>query len=286
MEDAPSLGTSNKFLPSVSDSLNSGTKLSCGLHDCPQKCHQLFDHSPMKCETIIKSVCPRKQEQSQRCFVGIVTCRMCEREKKKEEQRRQRDHDLETEREIKKAKYQKELNDIQDEIALQRRQMRERSEQEEREKVVAQHQEELSGLKEAFSKFKNMFIKDPDSNAGQDATQLTDLSETSQSGNMNIKADVVRNANEGSDNDVISKSQKDWEYQKEFEGAHNDALDSLIGMIGLEEVKEKFLSIKSRVDTSLRQDANIKDVRFSAALLGNPGTGMICLISSMPSRWN
>jgi hypothetical protein len=70
-----------------------------------------------------------------------------------------------------------------------------------------------------------------------------------------------------------SSAKDEWEHQKKFEGARNEALDSLMNMIGLEDVKNKFLSIKSKVDTAIRQNVDMKDERFGAALLGNPGTG-------------
>jgi len=38
-------------------------------------------------------------------------------------------------------------------------------------------------------------------------------------------------------------------------------------------VKQKFLDIKAKVDAMVRQNASLKDERFGAALLGNPGTG-------------
>jgi hypothetical protein len=45
-------------------------------------------------------------------------------------------------------------------------------------------------------------------------------------------------------------------------------------MIGLEDVKDKFLSIKIEVDTAVRQGLDMAGKRFGASLLGNPGTGM------------
>jgi hypothetical protein len=44
-------------------------------------------------------------------------------------------------------------------------------------------------------------------------------------------------------------------------------------LLGLEEVKQQFLSIKAKVDTVVRQNVSLKDERFGAVLLGNPGTG-------------
>jgi DNA replication protein DnaC len=44
-------------------------------------------------------------------------------------------------------------------------------------------------------------------------------------------------------------------------------------LVGLESVKQQFLSIKAKVDTVVRQGVSLKGERFGAALLGNPGTG-------------
>ncbi|KAK0650649.1 NFX1-type zinc finger-containing protein 1 [Lasiodiplodia hormozganensis] len=66
---------------------------------------------------------------------------------------------------------------------------------------------------------------------------------------------------------------QEWKDQKQFDGASNSALDDLMGMIGLENVKDQFLSIKGKIDVAIRQGLDMKNERFGAALLGNPGTG-------------
>ena len=70
-----------------------------------------------------------------------------------------------------------------------------------------------------------------------------------------------------------SPSKKEWLRQKNMEGASNPSIDSIMGMTGLEEVKRKVLNIKIKVDVSIRQNASLKQERFNAVLLGNPGTG-------------
>lgn len=74
-------------------------------------------------------------------------------------------------------------------------------------------------------------------------------------------------------NPTQSASKADWEYQKKFINARSSEIDKLMEMIGLESIKEKFLGIKSLVDTSIRQNVDLKGERFGSALLGNPGTG-------------
>ncbi|KAI4276042.1 MAG: hypothetical protein L6R38_005763, partial [Xanthoria sp. 2 TBL-2021] len=75
------------------------------------------------------------------------------------------------------------------------------------------------------------------------------------------------------DQPETSQAKPDWEYQKRFENADNEHLDALMEMIGLESVKQQVLTIKTKIDTSIRHGVNVKDERFGAALLGNPGTG-------------
>jgi hypothetical protein len=74
--------------------------------------------------------------------------------------------------------------------------------------------------------------------------------------------------------DVISSAAAaEWKNMKEIDGDRNAALDKLMGMIGLESVKDQLLSIKSAVDTKIRQGFSLGDERWSCSLLGNPGTG-------------
>ena len=70
-----------------------------------------------------------------------------------------------------------------------------------------------------------------------------------------------------------SPSKLEWERQKSIEKASNGAIDSLMDLVGLEEVKQQVLKIKAKIDTCQRQNSDVKDERFNISLLGNPGTG-------------
>ena len=72
-----------------------------------------------------------------------------------------------------------------------------------------------------------------------------------------------------------SPSEQEWQRQKDIEHASNKAIDSIMGMIGLEDVKLQVLRIKAKIDATMRQDSDLKTERFNVALLGNPGTGML-----------
>lgn len=275
------LGRSGRaFVARLINDLRSGTKLSCGTHDCPQRCHQLFDHSKMECRKIVESICSRNHKLSRPCFKTGFTCGICEAEDRKQELKRERDHKLELEREIKQKKYAQQLTELQDEIAHQRRILRDQSELDEREKIIRQHQQDLNSLRDTVRRTKNISINVPfpTSTMKQDSTTAARTNAVPNSARITEQEAAKDQDKDGLDISSCS-AREEWEYQKEFEGAQNEALDSLMNMVGLKDVKEKFLSIKSRIDIAVRQNINMKEERFSAVLLGNPGTGACWLFS-------
>jgi hypothetical protein len=76
-----------------------------------------------------------------------------------------------------------------------------------------------------------------------------------------------------------SPSKTEWQRQKDQENAHNPAIDKIMEMIGLEEVKAQVLRIKAKVETSIRQGTDLRKERLGLVLLGNPGTGIFSIQS-------
>ncbi|KAF9517370.1 hypothetical protein BS47DRAFT_1371407 [Hydnum rufescens UP504] len=72
---------------------------------------------------------------------------------------------------------------------------------------------------------------------------------------------------------LASPAFQDWLEQKQNSGEKNDAIDNLMGLTGLEEVKEQVLSIKAHIDLMKRQGVPVNKERLNLVLLGNPGTG-------------
>ena len=73
--------------------------------------------------------------------------------------------------------------------------------------------------------------------------------------------DDVRESKEigSQDQHAPSPLESEWDRQERVEDASNGAIDSLMEMTGLEEVKAQMLKIKARADTVLRQSTNTKD---------------------------
>jgi hypothetical protein len=83
----------------------------------------------------------------------------------------------------------------------------------------------------------------------------------------------VSKSDKEAESDVKSASETEWERQKRVAGASNDAIDTLMSLTGLEDVKAKVLNIKAKMDTVARQGTDMKKERLGMVMLGNPGTG-------------
>jgi len=70
-----------------------------------------------------------------------------------------------------------------------------------------------------------------------------------------------------------SSSKTEWQRLKDQENAINPAIDDIMEMVGLDDVKVQVLGIRSKVETSKRQGTDLKRERLGLTLLGNPGTG-------------
>ncbi|KAI1455995.1 P-loop containing nucleoside triphosphate hydrolase protein [Annulohypoxylon moriforme] len=273
--------------------------LSCGKHTCPKRCHIRVDHSKVPCYEPMNGMCPQNHKLVWCCSdKNRPICQTCRREKEEQDRKTRRDKDLELERQAKQLAYTKQLRAIQDEIATQRKIMQDALEEKTREQTIKQHQLELAQLKEQANKPLSSIL-----GSKQDAKQAPQSINKSKADHNDSAPPKPSPPNESrnqgptentqdpdqEDDDNVSEashessqlptteepspSEADWQHQKDYENASNAALDSLCKMIGLESVKKEFLTIKARIDTSLRQGTDIKDERFGAALLGNPGTG-------------
>ncbi|KAM0232316.1 hypothetical protein ACHAP5_010746 [Fusarium lateritium] len=220
--------------------------LSCGKHKCHRRCHRVQKHSKILCFEKVDHVCERGHKSKITCGDKSKACKTCAREDEDTRRRIERDLELEKKRQEQQEKYRLEMQEIDDEIEHRRRTVRYESDEKKQADELKQKKEELESLRQAESNKKK-----------------TDTNQTNKSSHPTSPPQF----------DVESKAAAEWKDMKEVDGARSAALDRLMGMIGLESVKDQFLSIKSSVDTKLRQGFSLSDERFSSALLGNPGTG-------------
>lgn len=232
--------------------------------------------------------CASKHKLSWRCFAGRPTfCKLCDAEAKEKDRKAQRDIELEEKRQQKQRAYAQELADLQDEIAHERRLRREKAEQDERDRVLRQHRKDLEDVR---LKVGSMNIggqaprkaspgagkpPPPPSPPSPPSTGPTPDTSIPQPQTPAPRTHNHQQNGKGPWKAPESPARDEWKYQKKYEGASNKALDQLMDMIGLENVKEEFLAIKAKVEVAIRQNVDMKHERFGAALLGNPGTGKL-----------
>ncbi|KAL8823207.1 MAG: hypothetical protein Q9191_006073 [Dirinaria sp. TL-2023a] len=191
-------------------------------------------------------------------------------EDREKERKKQRDHQLDIAREMKQKQYAQELQDLQDQMEQERRVLRERAEQTDQENVLRQHRQDLENIRRlARGSQKTQDIQGP----VPASAKVSSASNPRPVGHT--PGQRKEPSQQGAEDLDLQKSgaREEWLYQKTLEGTQNEELDSLMEMIGLEEVKSKFLTIKSKIDTAIRQNIDTKGERLGATLLGNPGTG-------------
>lgn len=234
---------------------------------CPEKHAKMVPCIERKqkfdCKRLVEVTCSRQHKNKVLCHLKANSaCQQCVEEDREVERRAKRDLDLEKERQARQAEYKQELAQIKDEIDRHRRIIKYQQDAEQNSKDLSQAKETLAALKKTAAK-----VSKPVKHAVPTQTQAQSqqaMPGTWPSGNGSPVAPKDL---------APSQAREEWEQLKEQEGAKSQPLDELMSMIGLEEVKGEFLSIKSRVDTALRQEISLENERFSASMLGNPGTG-------------
>ncbi|KAG9254027.1 P-loop containing nucleoside triphosphate hydrolase protein [Emericellopsis atlantica] len=233
--------------------------LSCQVHKCKSRCHRVSNHAEVQCNKLVRKTCARGHETRTPCRRQRDGCSKCAEEDAETERQIQRDISLESERLKKQDAYLKELKEIEDELDHQRRAIKYATEEDKRKIVIAQRKKDLAVLQKTQARLQahkeQQQQQQAASGSGPDTGGLT------QQPSENLASYDAETAN------------GEWERMKSVEGAQSAALDTLMGLIGLEEVKKEFISIKTKVDTALRQGVSLSSERLSCSLLGNPGTG-------------
>jgi hypothetical protein len=202
----------------------------------------------MECEAIVTSQCSRNHSISRKCHdKAAAACKKCEIEDREQERKRRRDHKLDQERQAQQIAYARQLARIEDDMDHQKRILKERKDDSARQNALSQKQQDLANLKARVQSQSNS--TSINSSTAKTQSKPPPASETLPSRlsppkttlktqpypNVPQQNDISAKEPKGhmdQDRCDMSESKDDWEYQKEFEGAENAALDSLMRMIG------------------------------------------------------
>lgn len=256
--------------------------LKCNLHKCTSSCHQLFDHSKIPCRSLLTQKCPKGHSQSWQCHASaLLACSKCERDRKEAVKRAQRALEENLKRDEKIQKHLKEVAKVEEEMEQIIQSMKDARLDSEQKAILAQKRMDLAAAKERANSSKNSHQEVPTdiSDNGHPNPANLPLKKssptspgpaTSTPGQHSKLREHIKTAVEHNK----SCSKTEWQRQKDQENAHNPAIDKIMEMIGLEDVKAQVLKIKAKVETSIRQGTDLRKERLGLVLLGNPGTGI------------
>ncbi|KAI3528554.1 ATPase [Colletotrichum abscissum] len=228
--------------------------LSCNIHKCLRRCHRLMDHSKISCHTKVAKHCDRGHMYSVDCNNQTQKCVECFKEDENSRRRLKRDLQMEVDRDVAQKRYAQDLQKVEDDLDLQRRLIMNEQEDLEQNRTLKERREELRALQQTRARAE--MIK-----AAREAPKRVPGAFPDERKPTASPAPKPGSAEE------------EWLNLKSKFGASSSAMDQLMKMIGLESIKEEFLSIKSKVDTAARQRISLSTERFGCSLLGNPGTG-------------
>ncbi|KAH7014058.1 P-loop containing nucleoside triphosphate hydrolase protein [Macrophomina phaseolina] len=252
-----------------------GTVLACGLHKCPQYCHQLYDHSKMACQGVIESKCANSHLRRRRCCdPQPSTCPICDFEEEKREKELETGLEAQNERDQAQLQHAAKIADLDLQIRLARDRAMDVRTAAERALALEQKRRDLDGARRLAEQAQATSTR---GNGVSDSRGT--VRAAASAGRVNgrpLPEQGLRDASQADERrvrDAESQSEKEWDRQKRVEGASNDAIDALMRLTGLEDVKAKFLCIKAQMETSARQGVDVKRERLGIVMLGNPGTG-------------
>lgn len=177
-----------------------------------------------------------------------------------------------------------EVAKVEEEIEQINQKMKETRLDNERQAILLQKQLDLAAAKERANKKQTITTREADmsnykaiSNPKNQISEITPTSSPAVKSSPDIAEKHLRvpKHTKSAVEQEKSPSKTEWQRQKDQENAKNPAIDKIMEMIGLEDVKSQVLKIKAKVETSIRQDTDLKKERLGLTLLGNPGTGLL-----------
>jgi len=261
-------GDFDKFCPEGGCDTLCGTMLSCGVHTCPSRCHQLYDHSKMKCTHIVTDTCSVGHKMSWKCWSQRPTvCRTCHDKAKREEERQRKEHQRLVAEALSSQEHNARMAELDAQIEDEMQHMKDLGLRDDRDRAHKQKTIDLQKAKEAAKNAKRNQKVPPAQSVNVDAPNEEVTS------SPRSKPDATKGSSAASLHVKDSLAAQDWKGMKAVEGVTNNAIDELMQMTGLETVKAWFVQILQKLQTARRQGTDVKQERLGTVLLGNPGTG-------------
>jgi hypothetical protein len=232
----------------------------------------------MQCHHVLNSKCSVGHVLSWKCHSGKpATCTACLLKKKADEKKQMKDFERQQKLDRQKQDHAAKMAELDKEIRQLKEQEMDAQLSKDMKKALEQKQHDLENAKiqaaqrlESSRTSANTEASPPRAKSSLPQKHTPSVSSPSPVAPVECPPESCLQ-----DKEVLSPAEKEWKRQKEQENASNDAIDSLMAMTGLQEVKDQFLRIKAKIDTVVRQSITFNKERFGMVLLGNPGTGKL-----------
>ncbi|KAJ3834013.1 P-loop containing nucleoside triphosphate hydrolase protein [Lentinula raphanica] len=277
-----------------------GVLLSCGIHQCPSKCHRISDHSNVRCLVSIDSRCPKGHIQSHRCSEPPLSiCKKCDKLNKQAQAQQEKERLSRLKRQQEEDDHLRKLKELEQKLQEQQELVRDAQLKQQRANELQQKSADveeaaaraLSIVQQVGDETKTRVLSImqqigqkvmPNVKPASEQPELVQNAQskqqpsaktvpTSSAATRNtISTSAFANMN---GNGTPSESELRWQHKQSVEGASNQAVEAIMNMAGLEEVKSQILNILDNIEVKQRQGVRYDDERYNVAFLGNPGTG-------------
>jgi hypothetical protein len=225
-----------------------------------------------------------------------LPCKKCEQEATLAERKRQTEFELQQKRELQQAEHEQRLKDLEEKIEAEVQIIKDAHLAQQHAQLLRQKQDDLNAAQSyaaSFLSFLPIFSTSStvqpsqagshgpgDAPPGKPNSKVTPESPHQPRSQPSPPHSPSRSRPQtppgNSATSRKSSPEVEWQRQKDVEGTSCTAIDAVMGMIGLEDVKRQMLRIKDKIEVTQRQNTSIEDERFNIVFLGNPGTGRTC----------
>ena len=247
----------------------------------------------MQCNKVTNKKCPNGHAQQWKCSKGpLSSCGKCDRERLLAEKKQQEQFALQMKIDAEEHVHVRQIAELDAQLVREREQARATRQAEERKRALEQKRLDVqAAIAQAYSAVPPSLpvpstptVPPPTQNnsllqsissilpswvPGASPSGPTSSTQPNSSGNVPSAPKVMV--------PKPSAARDEWQYQKSVNGVQSPAIDAIMSMTGLEDVKKQVLSIRNKVDTSIRQGTDLKGERFNVSMLGNPGTGALII---------
>ena len=212
-----------------------------------------------------------------------LSCHKCDQEARALQRKQQKAFELQQKRDAEQREHARQVAELEEKIELEVQALKDGQISTERADAIQQKKADLAAMTALASRTTSSPPHSKDSPKNQkQAPPHESKPEAKESASPNSQSKSAERRPTSAHQK--SPAEEEWQRQKDTENASNAAIDSIMEMIGLEDVKSQVLRIKAKIDATTRQNSNLKNERFNVSLLGNPGTGMLFSFKTLLSH--